>query len=149
MNTKPIPFLFLLLIIVLLAQAFVAKPKLTTNETASLPPRPTVMPTAVPTRISYPPNGGEIELHVAGVSESALWTLVQWQDAQGAWHDVEGWQGELDADHSKTWWVGAEYLGAGPFRWLVLSGAQPIAISDTFSLPARAGAKVVVTTSLE
>jgi hypothetical protein len=50
-----------------------------------------------------------------------LWTVVQWQDTGGGWHDVQGWQGWLDGE-SKTWWVAPKDLGTGPFRWVVYRG---------------------------
>ncbi|MGQ9681042.1 MAG: hypothetical protein ACUVX9_00740 [Anaerolineae bacterium] len=50
-----------------------------------------------------------------------LWTVVQWQDTGGGWHDVQGWQGWLDGE-SKTWWVAPQDLGTGPFRWVVYHG---------------------------
>jgi hypothetical protein len=75
-----------------------------------------------------------------------LWTVVQWQDPTGAWHDVEGWRGTLDEVRSdedgavtgyKTWWVGGEHMGEGPFRWLVYQGKGGwlLATSESFDLP--------------
>ena len=75
-----------------------------------------------------------------------LWTVVQWQDDRGVWHDVEGWQGSLDEAVTgedgtvvghKTWWVAHDDLGKGPFRWQVRRDKQgaPIGTSETFDLP--------------
>jgi hypothetical protein len=111
--------------------------------------------------------GAHIELHVTFPSSWAwdrihwqeLWTIVQWQDNEGRWHDVEGWQGTLDsitvADDGKvtgkkTWWVGEKDLGTGPFRWRVYrgKGSWLLATSAPFDLPAAIGQKIVVEVSL-
>jgi hypothetical protein len=84
-----------------------------------------------------------------------LWTGVQWQDPTGAWHDVEGWRGTLDEVKSdvegavtgyKTWWVGGEHMGEGPFRWLVYrsKGGRLLAASESFDLPSVNKATLVV-----
>jgi hypothetical protein len=84
-----------------------------------------------------------------------LWTVVQWQDPMGTWHDVEGWRGTLDEVKSsedgavtgyKTWWVGGEHMGEGPFRWLVYrsKGGQVLATSESFDLPGVDKATLVV-----
>ncbi len=119
----------------------------------ALPPRPTptVVPTAVPT--AAPPvrsllpavEGGTITLRVTA-PPAGLWTTVEWQDAIGNWHQVEGWQGTLDADQSKTWWVAKADLGKGPFRWVGYEryGGQRWAQSLSFYLPAINRQKVEV-----
>jgi hypothetical protein len=85
------------------------------------------------------PIGAYIELQAASAPSDA-WTVVQWQDRAGGWHDVEGWQGTLEPDGSKRWWVSAKDFGTGPFRWIVTDrqGGQLLAISAPFSLPAVA-----------
>jgi hypothetical protein len=37
----------------------------------------------------------------------------------------------------KTWWVGGEHMGKGPFRWLVDQGkgGQLLATNESFDLP--------------
>jgi hypothetical protein len=128
---------------------------------ADLPPRPTSP--AAPTAQPKPGlAGGALALYVrfdpAWPWESApwqgLWTVVQWQDGQGAWHDVAGWQGTLDgvevADGAvtghKTWWVGQGDLGKGPFRWIVYAGkaGSALATSAPFDLPGFNGGEVAV-----
>src|SRR5512138_3173076 len=70
----------------------------------ALPPRPTpITPTPTAAPASYVREGGLIELHVHPI-QTGLWTLIQWQDAGGQWHDVNGWQGTLDGDF-QVWWV--------------------------------------------
>lgn len=137
-----------------------------------LPPRTTPGPQPTPEPITTPtsPDGGSdsgsgdapgsvIELRVAvnGSDWQRLWTVVQWQDALGEWHDVTGWQGIPD-DVLKTgyivklWWVEKRDTNTGPFRWLVYpQDTLPVsaagrkgcnddrrcpAISEPFDLPA-------------
>ncbi|MBN1979815.1 MAG: hypothetical protein JW918_20670 [Anaerolineae bacterium] len=128
---------------------------------AALPPRPSAEDPG-----QGASGGGAIALHArfgpAWPWDEAhwqnVWTVVQWQDERSAWHDVEGWQGTLDdvaiADGAvtghKTWWVGAEDLGKGPFRWVVYrgEGGAPLATSEPFGLPAFARQVVQVDVSL-
>jgi hypothetical protein len=67
--------------------------------------------------------------------------VVQWQDGRGGWHDVEGWQGELDEGQQKVWWVLEKDFGTGPFRWVVLARkAGPVwKTSAAFTLPVGGG----------
>ena len=103
----------------------------------ALPPRPPL------------PSGGDgggdsdwqvetnIELRMPGAPAGA-WTVVQWQDSDGGWHDVEGWCGMLDSGGMKRWWVAPKDSGTGPFRWVVTGqpGGAQLAVSDPFTLPA-------------
>ena len=77
-----------------------------------------------------------IELHVSGATEG-VWTAVQWQDSQGAWHNVENWQGPPDGGGKIRWWVAEKDFGSGPFRWAVLAGPDggALAASEPFHLP--------------
>jgi hypothetical protein len=101
------------------------------------PPRPSLAPTAAP------PAVGAIRLEAAGAPATA-WTVVQWQDGRGGWHDVEGWQGDLDEGQAKVWWVLEKDFGTGPFRWVVLTrkGGGTWKTSEAFTLPD--GSKLVV-----
>jgi hypothetical protein len=113
---------------------------------AQLPPRPEPQqPTATPRPKLY----GAIELHVASALPG-LWTVVQWQDAFGEWHDVEGWQGTLDEGDLKKWWVAEDDLGKGPFRWDLRQGigGASMAVSELFYLPQSNGQVVSVEMSL-
>jgi len=112
----------------------------------ALPPRPEPQPAATP---SPKPVGGAIELRVAPAGR-ALWTVVQWQDSLGGWHDVEGWQGMLDGSDDKTWWVHRADFGKGPFRWAMYQGVggEWVATSEGFYLPRFAGDVVRVQVSL-
>ena len=110
----------------------------------ALPPRPSAEPP--PTRLPRSPKGA-IELTVEGAS-AGLWTVVQWRDRLGGWHDVEGWQGTLDADGKKRWWVDRADLGKGPFRWAMTKGGDPVATSESFYLPDSPGEIVRVAVSL-
>jgi hypothetical protein len=66
--------------------------------------------------------------------------MVQWQDQAGNWHDVEGWQGTLETNHTKRWWVAARDFGKGSFRWVVAGsrGGRLLAGSVSFDLPDEA-----------
>ena len=109
-------------------------------------------------KVTLPPiQGGTIELVVrfspAGRASGAwkkLWTLVQWQDGAGAWHDVDAWrsglQGSSDGNGYQVWAVSPSDLGHGPFRWLILRGPQgpQVAASEPFNMPAQPGGTVQV-----
>jgi len=112
------------------------------------PGSPAPKPPLGPAKASRP-AGGRIVLQVQfpdtwssmGIAWQQLWTVVQWQDEKGAWHDVDGWQGGLDAVTEdvgeKSWWLPGSLFGKGPFRWLVLAsrGGQLLAVSEPFDLP--------------
>ena len=119
----------------------------------SLPPRPTL--TATPTNTPSPPpvntttpppspvktdtpkpeNLARILLVAGSVYEGA-WTVVQWQDKPGMWHDVEGWQGHVRNGWIR-WRVAPKDWGTGPFRWLVYdkAGGTFLASTASFTLP--------------
>ena len=119
-------------------------------------------PTATPLpRPSTPARGGAIELRAQlawnwpqdETPWQNLWTVIQWQDRWGRWHDVEGWQGTLDrlvpgerGTGIKVWWVGESDLGTGPFRWLVYRerDGRLLARSKPFYLPQHARGMVAV-----
>ncbi len=109
----------------------------TPSAVQALPPRPTPVATMTPTRLPLPytREGGLIALRVQP-AQSGGGTIIQWQDAKGLWHDVEGWQGALNGD-SQVWWVAPADLGKGPFRWQVYQsrGGKLLAESKPFSLP--------------
>lgn len=105
---------------------------------SALPPRPTAVPTLPPAPVWSPSiTGGMITLRVTAPS-IGLWTTVEWQDAAGNWHLVEGWQGTLEPDQTKTWWVAEADRGKGPFRWAVYDqrGGKSMGSSQAFYLPA-------------
>jgi hypothetical protein len=89
-------------------------------------------------------------LHVRP-AQAGLWTIVQWQDSAGDWHDIEGWSGTLDEGSKRVWWVAPAAFGTGPFRWTVYQspgGDKLLATSDSFYLPDAAGNKVRVAMTL-
>jgi hypothetical protein len=133
-----------------------------------LPPIPTATSTPVPKPTSPPATGSLIELHVRfpqawpwdRMHWQELWTVVQWQDDQGLWRNVEGWQGTLDSVATgedggivgyKKWWVAHGDSGKGPFRWVVSKsqGGAPLSTSASFSLPESAGKTVLIEVSLD
>jgi hypothetical protein len=81
-----------------------------------------------------------IALH-APAAPATAWTVVQWGDPLGGWHDVEGWRGDLDEGQQKVWWVLSKDYDTGPFRWVVYAkrGGQIWSISPAFTLPSRDG----------
>lgn len=112
------------------------------------PPTPTPIPTPTPDSAGDAPiRGAFITLRAWNASPDA-WTVVQWQDALGDWHDVEGWRGRLDdkVGVEKTWWVAPRDFETGPFRWLVYAepGGELLGASDAFYLPERTGQVVTV-----
>jgi len=117
------------------------------------PPRPTPR-----SRPASAPTGATIALAIrfdplwpqAGIPWQDLWTVVQWQDGWGTWHDVAGWQGTpdgiVDGEGRKVWWLSWELFGQGPFRWVIYRarGGDPLATSEPFHLPTAPGQSVRV-----
>ncbi|MCB9422809.1 MAG: hypothetical protein H6667_23620 [Ardenticatenaceae bacterium] len=134
--------LYTLLLGFLLVQVFQMN---TTPVVNALPPRPTAVPSPVHTKL----DGGFLELQIEGSVVAGIWTVVQWQDALGDWHEVTGWQGTLDEGYTKTWWVGPEDLGTGPFRWEIQLDEAVLATSEEFSLPAQPGERQLVTVLID
>jgi hypothetical protein len=117
---------------------------------AAQPNAPLALPTRPPTPtpiLRQARDGARIELRVtcepncASLPSGGIWTVVQWQDAWGAWHDVEGWRGALDDFLNgvavKSWWVYNADLGKGPFRWQICHDEcnKPLGVSASFNLP--------------
>ena len=127
------PHLFLIIGLVCLVFGVLAMPAL-----ADLPPRPTPVPEEETSDEPSRPVGAEIALSVVP-AQSGLWSVVQWQDANGDWQTVEGWQGALDGGF-KLWWVAQKDFGTGPFRWAVYqnAGGEFLGASDPFMLPSEA-----------
>jgi len=156
MNTGRQALSILFLGLTLAATAIALLPMLT--EAADLPPRPTPQPPEEP---APPPTGGLIVLELEVTpslleqvdSWQALWTVVQWQDGLGHWHDVMGWRGNFDEVEGitalKRWWVAEDNFGTGPFRWLVLSemDGEVLASTEPFDLPTKSDRVTVVTAS--
>lgn len=134
-----------------------------------LPPRPTPEPAPAPVEVvDARESVASITLHAAFSGDwpwyhlhgQHLVTVVQWQDGDGVWHDVEGWRGTFDqfdvaadgaAVGKKTWWLGAAHFGTGPFRWVVYRPSdwgQRLVTSESFDLPTRADARYVVAVAL-
>ena len=88
-------------------------------------------------------GGAFIELVTPG-TVAGSWAIVQWSDANGDWHDVEGWRGW--AGDSCRWWVHAKDFGRGPFRWVVTQepGGPVVQSSAEFFLPVYAGQTVLI-----
>lgn len=143
---------FLLVFLILISALLLASPSPVTHAEPGLPPRETPTPTRPPDEgddKDDKPAGAHIVLEVQS-APAGLWTVVQWQDSAGDWHDIEGWQGTLDEGDQKVWWLAADLFGKGPFRWLVYQGqgGKLLAQSEPFYLPFSAGEKVKVEVSL-
>ena len=84
--------------------------------------------------------------YIALQAVNGSWSVVQWQDSAGNWHDVEGWRGSLGSGYTRRWAVEAKDFNTGPFRWLVLSGegGQVIGTSEPFNLPAAGNETIYV-----
>ena len=120
------------------AEPVATRPPRSTPATKPIPPSPETQPGSA---------GAQIELRVKPVTAGwpTLWTVVEWQDAKGKWHAVEGWHGGLDeaagGEGTKTWWVYQRDLGKGLFRWIVLDrpDGRVLSVSEPFSLPSMSG----------
>ncbi len=164
-RTQKLFALTLAALTLMLLLSFIAPPQ---PAQADLPPRPTEIPdTPEPEASVKPPPGSLIRLHGAFPSDwpweeiawQIAWTGVQWQDAHGAWHDVEGWQGGFDevrvntdgaVTAEKTWWLGEDHQGTGPFRWQVAEGrgGDVLAATEPFNLPEVDGQLKTIEVSL-
>lgn len=108
----------------------------TVQAAPNLPPRPTLTPTPTPVSPVAPaPNLARILL-VAGSDYDDAWTVVQWQDKPGVWHNVEDWQGHVRSGWIR-WRVAPKDWNTGPFRWLVYdkAGGTLLASTASFILP--------------
>jgi hypothetical protein len=78
--------------------------------------------------------GAYIELSAPDAPAGA-WAVVQWQDNDGGWHNVEGWQGALP--DSSRWWVHPKDFNTGAFRWVIEQrpGEAIWGMSEPFNLP--------------
>lgn len=148
-----------ILIIILLASTLVAFGP-NTSDPRDLPPRPTpIPPDYVRPNISKNEElrglkAGHIVLPLLSLpnaqsSPDRWWTVVQWQDSQGNWHDVDGWRGHMNIPDSVMWWVSQANFGEGPFRWVIYDTAQRntiLSTSNPFSLPDQDGEILVILT---
>ncbi len=127
---SPWSLLVTAVIVVGVAAGWVTAAQAQTDSPAGRPPVFTATPE--PTRVSL----SAIRLSGAGAPATA-WTVMQWQDGLGGWHDVEGWRGEFDPDGFKTWRFPEQHFGTGPFRWQVFDrrGGDLWGVSQPFRLP--------------
>ena len=130
--------------------SWAAPPGLPPRPDPGLPPRPgpEMPPKQGPTspgKRTSSPAGAYITLDRPTTLNPNFWTVVQWQDDLGNWHNVDEWQGTFEANQ-KTWWVDAKDFSTGPFRWVVYQtpGGAVLAQSDPFYLPSAAFETVFV-----
>ena len=110
-----------------------------------LPGRPKPVPEETPSPKKRDPCA-YIQVRVVVAAEAVgLGSVVQWQDSEDVWHNVEGWQGPLEAGQ-KAWWLSAPLFGAGPFRWVITRspGGSVVGMSDPFWLPEKDGAGLII-----
>ncbi len=106
----------------------------------ALPPRPVPTPTMIPTPVPSHgvQKGAYIEMDRQDDFHAPdLWSVVQWLDGEGHWHDVMGWRGYVDRGGSR-WWVANDDFDTGPFRWLLYDNPEEhtlLSISENFQLP--------------
>lgn len=127
------------------------------TDTPTPTPTPTTPPTATLTPIPEAAQSSSIVLEAqstASLEWNRLWTMVEWQDGDGAWQLVEGWQGPFDevdaAGGHKTWSIPPTLFGRGPFRWRVdtAQNGLTLATSQSFTLPNRVGVRLTIEMTL-
>lgn len=71
-------------------------------------------------------------------SNIVYWTELEWEDSEGMWRPVDGWQGHTN-NGSVRWVVAPPQYGHGPFRWQVHTADKErlIMTSGEFFLPAE------------
>ncbi len=81
--------------------------------------------------------------------QGGLWASVEWEDSDGGWQLVDGWQGSTSG--SQTWIVEVKDFGTGPFRWVVKDGpdGNVLGTSSEFMLPTGANQVQNVSVTLE
>jgi hypothetical protein len=94
---------------------------------------------------SSPCDESNIAIYVPNAPSTA-WVGIQWLDSTGVWHDVPGWQGNLDmtsnsATPFKQWTVFHSQLGKGPFHWVIYTqkDGSIMGVSPNFNLPHNGG----------
>lgn len=121
-----------------------------------LPDRPTIAPSNLTTSSSK--SGSYLLLSVDQSNPDIIlpddndWTIIQWQDADGNWKEVDGWQGEYtydpeDAVWEVYWWVDQDEFGKGPFRWVVYTDKTLKTVEATsapFDLPSHKFDPVII-----
>jgi len=131
--TEQKTFNWLIIGLLVLGLGLTAAPALANGE---LPDRNPPPPADDGGRDDAGPLGTHIEL--AAPEHAGAWSVVQWQDSAGNWHDVEGWRGTLDSNGYIRWWVAAKDFGTGPFRW-VISGGDSVSVADEWSTGGSGG----------
>lgn len=110
------------------------------SASAQLPPRPEPPSKSEPSPNHSSVTGAKILLTIPYDDEMTAdtWTHVEWQDGDGRWHIVDGWQGTLHPNSKikqweVEWWVGRSDFNTGPFRWVVDPDGKRI-VSEPFEL---------------
>lgn len=105
-------------------------------------PTPLPPPTPTPEQSPSPRKPVATLLLSVPVTTTQLFSVVQWQDINGGWNDVESWRGAVIGGKT-IWWVEQKDWGTGPFQWVVYrheaSGDHVLGVSEPFSLPVHQG----------
>jgi hypothetical protein len=143
--------------VILLGVAMLPSLSLAAPEALPIRPTPfsaTATPSPTPTPVEYkrsaPESTGAFIRLAVQPPMPGLWTALQWQDAPGAWYLIEGWQGPLERDGTRSWWVPGTLFGYGPFRWVIYDkpGGEVIGVSAPFYLPRIANRVIQVNAAL-
>lgn len=120
---------------------------LSTPAHADLPPRPPIVDEGDDEETPRP-IVASILLQTTP-AHNGLFSVVQWQDDQGGWHDIESWRGAVNNGRT-IWWVEEKDFGKGPYRWLVFDqeGGTLLATSELFNFPDEPKAQQVVEVAL-
>jgi hypothetical protein len=137
--------------LLLVGWLFVQAPAPVVQAGKTLPPRSPSTPAAgdQDSDRDSDPIGAYIQLQAVN-PPSGSWSVVQWKDSAGNWHDVPGWRGQLEARGQVRWWVAAKDFGTGPFRWSVMRGHEGplLGSSRPFDLPGNANETLQIVVSL-
>lgn len=143
---------FIIILGLMLALAFIGSqfvwPLMQVQAGPTLPPRNTPQPSSNDDDddSGSTPLVAFIELQAPSAATGS-WSVVQWQDSDGNWHDVEGWRSVLGVGGYQRWTVAAKDFNTGLFRWQIRQGGPDGAVlgtSQTFDLPANALQTMVV-----
>lgn len=93
---------------------------------------------ALPPREDPPANADGIVLKLVVNTQrpipDALSAVVQWRHPDGTWHNVEGWNAPLHNKAGVEWWVSAELIGSGPYRWVLYGDGLHTTTSAWFDI---------------
>jgi len=133
-------------VLTFLATPPMAQAPVTTNQTSLVnAPMLTANSSISPFSCESPCEAGNIALYVPNAPSNA-WVGVQWLDSNGIWHDVPGWQGNLDITSTNTtpfkqWSFAHSQFGQGPYHYVIYTqkDGSVWGVSPNFNLPKNGG----------